>query len=534
MKAPAGSKEIGPSTDLTLNALLKASPLAIVLLDRDMHVTAWNPAAERMFGWRAEEIIGKPYPLVPDDLSEEHGTLIAALREGSQPAGFSTRRRRKNGTLIDVHILAAPLQDDAGRVESLLGFFADMTEQRRLEAEFRQAQKMEAVGQLAGGIAHDFNNMLTVIGMHCEGLRETVPVDVHRDVQAIENAARRAADLTRQLLAFGRKQVLQPRRLDVNNVVQGIQPMLARLLGEDVQLELRLTGALRAVLADRSQLEQVIVNLAVNARDAMPKGGRLMIETFLTEMDEQFADVRGVKIPLGPYVVLAVHDTGAGMSQETMARIFEPFFTTKDPGKGTGLGLSTVYGIVKQSGGFIWAYSELGEGTTMKVYLPALDETADQATPTSVPVVLSGGTETILVVEDEESVRRIAVRILREHGYDVVPAGSVAEALRVAASVGREIDLLLTDVVLPDGNGPGLAERLAHMKRVPATVFASGYTDDEVFRRGLRCAGAGFLHKPFSSASLLAAVRGAIEAGKTSVQGPLPPCGGACNEQEMG
>lgn len=507
---------VDPNAHLTLNGLLRASPLAIVLLDRDMRVTTWNPAAERMFGWRTEEIMGKPYPLVPDDLKDEHEALIATLLRGNLPMGFSSRRRRKNGTQIDVHVLAAPLCDDAGNVRSLLGFFADMTGQRRLEAQGRQVQKMEAVGQLAGGIAHDFNNLLTVIRMHCELMEPVIPLRLKADLEAVDGAARRAADLTAQLLAFGRKQMLQPRRLDMNRLVRGIEVMLSRLLGEGVQVELRLTEGLRAVFADRSQLEQVIINLAVNARDAMPHGGRLILETFLTDIDEHFGDGRGVTIPVGPYVVLAVHDVGIGIGPETMGRIFEPFFTTKGPGKGTGLGLSTVYGIVKQSGGFIWAYSEPGEGTTMSVYLPALDESADPATPTGVPVVLPVGTETILLVEDEASVRKVAARILREHGYQVLAADSVQEARRVVAERERDIDLLLSDVVLPDGIGSWLVDDLAAVGSHAAAVFISGYTDDDDARRRLTNPEIVSLRKPFSSAALLSAVRGALDGRRRS------------------
>jgi signal transduction histidine kinase len=384
-------------------------------------------------------------------------------------------------------------------------------ERKQLEEQLAQSQKMEAVGRLAGGVAHDFNNLLTAIKGHLEFLLEDLPLGsvTRSDAEGIEDAANRAASLTRQLLALSRRQVLQPRVLDLNQTVQEMEKMLRRVIGEDVTLSSRMEPALGHVEADAGQVTQVLLNLAVNARDAMPTGGSLTIETANVELDDEY--VRGkLRVESGRYIMLAVSDTGVGMDAETRARIFEPFFTTKEVGKGTGLGLSTVYGIVKQSGGHVWVYSEPGHGTTFKVYLPRVDapvvaETVRVAAP-------STGRETVLLTEDEAAVRVLARRTLERAGYQVLEADGGEAALRLAESHAGTIHLLLSDVVMPGIGGRELAERLQRQRPDVALLFMSGYTDDAILRHGMLVEGTPFLEKPFTPAGLREKVRAVLDA----------------------
>jgi PAS domain S-box-containing protein len=395
------------------------------------------------------------------------------------------------------------------------GLVVDVTEHRQLEEQLRQAQKMEAVGRLAGGVAHDFNNLLTVIKASTGFLLEELDAaDPRReDARHIAEAADRATGLTRQLLAFSRKQILEPQVLDVNAVVANLRPMLARLIGEDVTVEARLGGTAGSIMADVGQLEQVLINLAVNARDAMPDGGRLTMETAEVTIDERGALAHARReqcaVEPGSYVLLTVSDTGIGMSPEVRSRIFEPFFTTKDVGKGTGLGLSTAYGIVKQSGGQIWVYSEPDQGTVFKLYFPRLEAAATASIKPSreSPV---GGTETVLLVEDEKSVRQLARRILERQGYHVLESENGREALAQATAYGGRIHLILTDVVMPELSGRGLVERLTAVRPDAAVIYMSGYTDDDVLRRGMVEPGSRFLQKPFDPKALLRMVREAL------------------------
>lgn len=521
MHAPEAAPQTRSDAELTLTALLEASPLAIVTLDRESRVTSWNPAAERTFGWKAPEILGKPYPLVPGELSGEFQDYVARALTEEVPPTLVTRRKRKDGTLVDVRILAAPLRSGTGHIQALLGFISDVSAERHLESQLRQAAKMEAVGQLAGGVAHDFNNILTVISAHCELLQqdEAFPPAYRGEVAAIAGAAGRAADLTRQLLAFGRKQILKPRRVDLNHVAKGLKPMLVRLLGENIRVGLRLAEVGPVVFADRGQLEQIIINLAVNARDAMPKGGELIVQTRTARIKERDLLVDGTSIPSGTYAALSVRDSGVGMSPATLAHIFEPFFTTKEFGKGTGLGLSTVYGIVKQSGGFVWADSEPGKGTTMNVFLPQLEAEADPITPPGVAAVPRRSSETVLVVEDEASVRVLTERLLRKHGFVILTAGSVGEAMHLADAHQGQIEVLLTDTVLPDGDGPSLARDLLERGRVQTALLMSGYAANDVVRRGLASENMAFVPKPFSSATLVGAIRSAIDSAERVQRG---------------
>jgi signal transduction histidine kinase/CheY-like chemotaxis protein len=385
---------------------------------------------------------------------------------------------------------------------------------RQSEEQLRQAQKMEAVGRLAGGVAHDFNNVLSVILSYgALILQDLKPADPLRaDVDEICKAASRAAGLTRQLLTFSRQQVIEPKVIDLGEVLTSMDKMLQRILGEDVELVSIAPKTSGRVKVDPSHIEQVILNLVVNARDAMPTGGKLTIETANVVLDETYA-LSHLPAKAGPYVMMAVSDTGAGMDRETQTRIFEPFFTTKEHGKGTGLGLSTVFGIVQQSGGTIWVYSELGKGTTFKVYLPRVDAEVDVPKPQVAPPTLHG-TETILLVEDEEQVRTIVLSILRRQGYSVIPAQHAGEALLLCEQHPEAIDLLLTDVVMPQMSGPELAKRLASTRPEMKVLCMSGYTDDSIVRHGVLEGGVAFLQKPITPASLARRVREVLD-GRT-------------------
>jgi len=383
----------------------------------------------------------------------------------------------------------------------------------RLEEQLRQAHKMEAIGRLAGGIAHDFNNLLTVINGYSELVLNSLGANLHarKNVEQIKKAGRRAATLTRQLLAFSRRQVLQLRVLDLNAVVTNFEAMLQPLIGEDILLEAVLQPGLGLVKVDPGQIEQIILNLTVNARDAMPEGGKLTIETANVELDEAYAR-RHVSVRPGPYVMLAISDTGCGMDAETQARIFEPFFTTKEHGKGTGLGLATVYGIVKQSGGNIWVYSEPGKGTTFKIYLPRVEGVAEGSEPAHPRSSILRGSETILLVEDEDMVRSLAREILEAHGYAVSEARDSTEALRVCHTHSGSIHLLVTDVVMPGMSGRELAARLGTIHPETKVLYMSGYTDDAVVRHGVLNAGLAFLQKPFTANAFLCKVREVLDS----------------------
>ncbi|HXO86842.1 MAG TPA: ATP-binding protein, partial [Gemmatimonadales bacterium] len=385
-------------------------------------------------------------------------------------------------------------------------FVRDITNQRQLEAQLAQSQKMEAIGRLAGGVSHDFNNLLTVILSYSDLVLEDLPADspLRDDLTQIRKAAVGAGELTRQLLAFSRQQVLQPKVVDLNAAISGIEKLLVRVLREDIRLRCTLAEAAGAIRVDPGQLEQVIMNLAVNARDAMPDGGLLTIETANVDIDEAYVQAHRIAQP-GRYVMLAVTDTGTGMDTATQARIFEPFFTTKDVGKGTGLGLATVQGIVQQSGGFIWVYSEPGNGTVFKIYLPRVDESPSGAEET---IELDArGTETILVVEDVAAVRAVTREMLERYGYQVLEAADGKAALDVAAAHAGPIHLLLTDVVMPEINGRELANRLSKARPGVNVLFMSGYTDDAVVRHGILQEGIAYLQKPFTPRSLAAKVR---------------------------
>jgi PAS domain S-box-containing protein len=427
--------------------------------------------------------------------------------------------KRKDGGLLNVQLSVRAVRNTARQVEYYETFVRDVTEQRRMQQQLLQAQKMEAVGRLAGGVAHDFNNLLTVITSYSEMLLgDLEPNDPKRDdVEQVRKAAEGAASLTRQLLAFSRQQVLQPRVVDLNDVVSGLRKILQRVIGEDVEFATTLAPDLRAVRADVGQLEQVLMNLAVNSRDAMPTGGKLTMETANVELDTDYARQHHLATA-GQYVMLAVSDTGTGMDEATKARIFEPFFTTKGLGKGTGLGLATVYGIVKQSGGSVWVYSELGHGTSFKIYLPRVDAAVDDAA--AAPVMgVPRGTETVLVVEDAAAVRAVTRQVLQRQGYTILEAPNGEAALQVAAAHHGSIHLLLTDVVMPVLSGRLLAERLAPLRPDTRVLYTSGYTDDSIVRHGILEAGIAYLQKPFTPDSLARKVREVLDAPRTGGAG---------------
>jgi PAS domain S-box-containing protein len=497
------------------SAALHAAADAIMITDRAGVIEWVNPAFTQLTGYTAEEALGKP----PGDLVKS-GKHVPAFFEELWETILARRtwrgeiiNRRKDGSLYTERQTVTPILDASGAITHFVAIKNDITERLQLEAQYRQAQKMESVGHLASGIAHDFNNLLTVInGMSQLVLSEVSKGDaVYADVQEILHAGERAATLTRQLLAFSRQQILEPRVMNFNTVVARMESLLRRLLGEDIDLVVVPAPGLSNVKADPGQIEQVITNLAVNARDAMPQGGRLTIETQCVTIDKDVARQLGVTMPSGSYVLLAVSDSGGGMDEATRARIFEPFFTTKGPSRGTGLGLSTVYGIVKQSHGFIWAYSEVGQGTSFKIYLPQVTEAAgrDRPRPT---VVSRSGTETILLAEDNAGLRKLAMRVLEPAGYTVLGAATAEEALRLLERHEGSVHLLLSDVVMPGMSGRQLAEHLAQTRPGLKVLYMSGYTSDTIVRHGVLEAQVPFLNKPFSAAALLQKVREVLDS----------------------
>src|SRR5438309_890380 len=476
-------------------------------------ITSRTPAFETITGWRREEWVGQPFERLvhPEDLPLALELLGRGVRGELRPASQFRVRTAKGDYRVGEFSATPQLHD--GRLVGILGIGRDVTERVQLEQQLRQAQKMEAVGRLAGGIAHDFNNILTAITGYADLLLEDLgATDPRRqDADEIHKAADRAAGLTRQLLAFSRQQVLQPTVLEVNTLVSDLEKMLRRLLGEDVALSTRLAPTTGRVKADPGQLEQVIMNLAVNARDAMPNGGKLTLETANVDLDGAYA-ADHYPARAGPFVMLAVSDTGIGMSQETQVHMFEPFFTTKEKGKGTGLGLATVYGIIKQSGGFIWVYSEVGHGTTFKLYLPRVEELAERAAaPAPARTRPARGTETVLVVEDEAPVRNVARQVLERHGYTVLEAPSAEAALDIATRYSGTIHLLLTDVVMPGLNGRELASRLVDLRPDARVIFMSGYTDDAVTRHGVLEPGSAYVQKPFTPDAIARRVREVLD-----------------------
>jgi PAS domain S-box-containing protein len=487
--------------------IIEGSPIATVVLDAGNRVRLWNAASEGLLGWTAEEVIGRSVPMRIDPGTDGPGSRDR-LTGSEIIRGTEIRLGRKGGDEVPVALYAAPLREGAEVTGSVLRF-VDLAERNRLEAQLLQAQRLESVGRLAGGIAHDFNNVLTAILGFSRIVQEDLPAgDLHRaNVRAIEEAAERATGLVRQLLAFSRQQVLRPQVLDLGHVIHSLTPMLRRLIGEDVVIRIPETTGLWSIEADRGQLEQVLVNLVVNARDAMPTGGNLTIEMANVDLDTDYAATHAEVTP-GPHVLLAVSDTGSGMDAETARRIFEPFFTTKEVGRGTGLGLATVYGIVRQSGGHIWVYSEPSRGTTFRLYFPRTIE-AVSAQPVEPPRPASfRGDETILVVEDEEILRDLIEIVLTRLGYSVVVAPDGRSAIELARQ--QPLDLAITDVVMPGQSGFEVATALRAIRPSLKILFMSGYTAGALESHGRLAADELLLEKPFTPASLAQAVRDAL------------------------
>jgi PAS domain S-box-containing protein len=502
------------ATHRRLEEMIAGAPLAVMVLDNDTNVLMWNESSVEMFQWTAEEVIGRPLPTIPPEEREAFDAMRSRERRAEYIRAQSARRMRKDGTILDVQVSTAPLRDRDGAVIGVIGMVADVSEQRRLEAQLRMAQKMEAVGLLAGGVAHDFNNLLTAIKGFGSLLQMAIPSgeESAEFVDEIVKAADRAAALTAQLLAFSRQQLLRPEPIDLNARVRGLERMLGLLVSEGGELALDLDPALGLVLADPGQVEQIVLNLAVNARDAITsrEGGRITIATRNATLRDEFTGWR-VKPAPGEYVRLDVRDNGVGMDAATQARIFDPFFTTKATGHGTGLGLATVYGIAKQSGGYVWVQSAPGEGSTFTVFLPRAHDL-----PRESPVAVeqpTGGSHLVLLVEDEEGVRRVSRRALELHGYRVLEASNGDDALALAAA--HPIRLMISDVMMPGMLGPALAKQVHRLLPDLPVLFMSGHTD-QVVREGLLDPSVPFLPKPFTPSQLVASARQLLDCAARS------------------
>jgi PAS domain S-box-containing protein len=501
-----------------LATIIDSSEDAILAKTLDGTITAWNKGAERIYGYTPEEIIGKNVStLVPADRPNEVSEIMRKIVRGESTEHYESIRVTKDGRRLNVSIAVSPLRDSTGEIVGASTIARDITEQRKAEDQLRQSQKMEAVGRLAGGVAHDFNNVLGIINACAEFLRDRIDAASEPAVyvENIRKATERGAALTRQLLAFSRKQVVKPVLLDLNDRLKDISKLLRPLMGDDVEIVVSPRAQTAIVEADPGQLDQIVVNLAVNARDAMPKGGRFILETDVVEFDQHFADLHRPLTP-GTYVMLAVSDSGVGMDKATLGRIFEPFFTTKEQGKGTGLGLATVYGIAQQAGGHIWVYSEPGRGTTFKLYLPSAESKLAAGAPAEAETAVPKREATILLVEDDEIMRSLTRQMLREQGYAVIEAANGKAALEwVQANSGggqqegQQLDLLLTDVVMPAMSGPELAERLAALNPKLKVIYMSGYTGElmeasERLKRGI------LIEKPFTRTALLNILHGIL------------------------
>jgi len=495
-----------------------AKDYALYMLDASGNVVSWNAGAELIEGYEAEEVIGKPLSTFYKSDEEGHAQRNLATAAQTGRAEEEGWRVRKDGSTFWASVVLSPIHDPSGVLLGFAKITRDLTERKNLEEQLNQARKMDAIGGLAAGVAHDFNNLLSVILSYSEllsaDLKEGDPM--RADLEEIRSAGLLAVTLTRRLLAFGRQQVLQPKVVDLCKVVASMESMLRRLIGEDVEMITNFAPECGKVLFDLGQIEQVVMNLAVNARDAMPEGGKLTIDAVEVQLDEAYA-ADHVGVTAGPHVLLAVSDTGVGMDAATRARMFEPFFTTKDPGKGTGLGLATVFGIVKQSGGTIEVASEPQHGTKVSIYLPMVDRATVvfPSVPPSHSVILQGS-ETILLVEDDAQVRLLTRTILSRYGYNVLDAQSGGDALLLCEQYTATIHLLLTDVVMPRMSGRRLAERLLEVRPEMKVLYMSGYTDDAVIRHGIFYSKVAFIQKPITPEPLARKVRDALDAPPSS------------------
>jgi PAS domain S-box-containing protein len=489
-----------------LASIIDSSEDAILSKDLNGTIISWNKGAERIYGYTPEEVVGKHISLLtPSDRPDEIPEVLRKIGRGERIENHESVRVTKDGRHLDVSISVSPLRNTAGDIVGASAIARDITTQRRAAGQLRQSQKMEAIGRLAGGVAHDFNNVLGIINACAEFLRDRIDPGTEPSVyvENIKKAIERGTSLTKQMLAFSRTSAIQPRVLDLNERLRDISKLLRPLLGEDVEILIVPRTPSAVVEADPGQLDQIVVNLAVNARDAMPRGGKFILETGAVRLDESFAEQHQEMAP-GKYVMLAVSDTGSGMDEATVSRIFEPFFTTKEAGKGTGLGLATVYGIVKQSAGHILVYSEPGHGTTFKIYLPSAEHKIGTGSKPEVETVSPKrqGT-TILLVEDDEIMRGLTRKLLEEHGYTVIEADDGKSALEWVESHPDPIGLLLTDVVMRRISGPELAERLSTSHPTLKVVYMSGYTGELMANREVLKSGVTLLEKPFSRTALL-------------------------------
>ena len=493
-------------SETRLARIVDSSQDAIIGKNLDGIITHWNKGAERMYGYHADEVIGRSIGiLAPKDRADEIPEILEKIRRGDSVEYFESVRVTKSGQRLNVSISVSPIHDADGRIVGASAIARNVTNQKRTEEQLRQSQKMEAVGRLAGGVAHDFNNILGVVIACSELLRSRFgsDADVLEYVSHIRTAADRGASLTRQLLSFSRRQPTTPRLLDLNERLRENLNLLRPLMGAGIEISIRPRTAAAVVEADPSHIDQIVMNLAINARDAMPQGGKLLIETSLQEFDEAVAE-RHPPMVSGRYAMLSVSDTGSGMDKETVARIFEPFFTTKEVGKGTGLGLSTVYGIVQQSLGNIWVYSEPGRGTTFKIYLPSADHKLEAGAPSvAEPLPRRREGTWVLLVEDDDLMRSATRKMLEEHGYSVVEASNGSAALDVLSNNEANITLALTDVIMPVMSGPQLAVRLIETHPHVKVVYMSGYTGQLLSERDGVDSEITLLEKPFSRGALL-------------------------------
>ncbi|MEO8138114.1 MAG: response regulator [Gemmatimonadota bacterium] len=515
MRERAGIEQALHDNERLTHSLVEHLPHRIMVKDVNSVILFCNLNYANDLSLSPEEVVGKDaFAFYPPALAEGYHA------DDRQVMARGVTKNMEEAYLVGgaqrwVHTVKVPYRDEAGCVIGLLVVFEDITESKLLQEQFHQSQKMEAIGQLAGGVAHDFNNLLTAILGYCELLQGNLPPDDDRlsDVNEIQKAGLSAARLTRQLLAFSRKEIIELKPLDLNEIVTGMQPMLARIIGENIRVVLGLTPGLAPVLADRGQIEQIVMNLAVNARDAMPLGGTLTIGVASVDLDENYPKTHLAVAP-GPYVRLTVTDTGTGITPAVQARLFEPFFTTKPPGQGTGLGLATVHGIAIRSGGTVNVYSELGRGSSFKVYLPRVDGVEVVVQPPSGTREFSRG-ETVLLVEDAEELRELTRRLLERLGYHVLVAANAEEAARLFAT-NLVIDVILTDVVMPGASGPELSRRLVDQRPSLRVIYMSGYTEEAIVQHGVLIPGIAFLNKPFTSAALGQKLREVLDRGETA------------------
>jgi two-component system, cell cycle sensor histidine kinase and response regulator CckA len=499
-----------------LSRAVEQSADTVVVTDRNGVIEYVNPAFETVSGYSRAEVVGQTHQILKsgEQASEMYKQMWNTILSGNVFRGILVNHK-KNGDFYYVEESICPVRDASGQITHFVANGRDMSERMRLEAQLSQAQKMDAIGRLAGGVAHDFNNLLTIITSYSELALDSVDPQspLEAKIQEILEAARRAAELTRQLLAFSRKQPQALRVMDLNQVLAGIAKTLPRLIGEDIEFAFAPGNNVGRVRIDPMQIEQILMNLAANARDAMPRGGHLRIETSHVQLDDVYVQDKPAVIPKGIYALITVSDDGAGIPREDMPHIFEPFYTTKPSGKGTGLGLATVYGIVKQNKGFIWVYSESGSGTVFKIYLPCVTWRARAATPEKNLQTISRGTETVLLVEDEPAVRRATTEFLRLQGYQVLEAKDGVDALAVAAQCDSTIDAVVTDVVMPNMSGGELAEQLAGIRPDTKILFVSGYAGRTVLDHKVMNLETNFLQKPYTLKELSQKIRGVLDPG---------------------